>query len=594
MKSSLFQKINNRLFSGRLNHQINMLFITLILCCTAVPLGIFWFSAGKGMKEYTMAASEDVLISVGGVLNSSFETVSTLSKNILFSDEVRKYLNAPQKTSQADSFQAIQKIYSANIQFVNVSSLYIFRKDGNYINISADGTYPVVNQELLSDPEWKQDIAVKTGAYSIQLNGNGLFSLSSGQPLLTFIRVINDLETQQEIGVMAINFTASYLKTTLRDFLSPDKGAAVITSTGDLLCGDENALEALTICQTSKSSARSASEAGAFHYTKGNLLVSGYQIPDMPLTILRYEKMSYASYIAGSHFLLLFLMFLLTLLCFFIIHGFLTFRFTRPLEKLVESMKKVETGWLHRVSVDCSITEIQNLKDSYNQMLVQVNHLIEQLVEQEKAAQQAKLEVILEQMNPHFLYNTLETIGYMAFESPREEIYDAVECLGEFYRSFLNSGNDKVPLKKELETIQDYLKIQKFRYGEILEDHYDIEKDCEPYLVPKLIFQPLVENSLYHGIRPKGEKGEILVSAHLKDQKLCLSVYDTGIGMSPEKLEQVLSSSPTGFGLKKTLERLQYLYGEKDCYQIESQEGSFCRITLYLPLEKSLPEQSFL
>lgn len=197
-------------------------------------------------------------------------------------------------------------------------------------------------------------------------------------------------------------------------------------------------------------------------------------------------------------------------------------------------------------------------------------------------------------MNPHFLYNTLETIGYMAFESPREEIYDAVECLGEFYRSFLNSGNDKVPLKKELETIQDYLKIQKFRYGEILEDHYDIEKDCEPYLVPKLIFQPLVENSLYHGIRPKGEKGEILVSAHLKDQKLCLSVYDTGIGMSPEKLEQVLSSSPTGFGLKKTLERLQYLYGEKDCYQIESQEGSFCRITLYLPLEKSLPEQSFL
>ena len=104
----------------------------------------------------------------------------------------------------------------------------------------------------------------------------------------------------------------------------------------------------------------------------------------------------------------------------FIIHGFLTFRFTRPLEKLVESMKKVETGWLHRVSVDCSITEIQNLKDSYNQMLVQVNHLIEQLVEQEKAAQQAKLEVILEQMNPHFLYNTLETIGYMAFESPRE------------------------------------------------------------------------------------------------------------------------------------------------------------------------------
>ena len=115
MKSSLFQKINNRLFSGRLNHQINMLFITLILCCTAVPLGVFCFSAGKGMKEYTMAASEDVLVSVGGVLNSSFETVSTLSKNILFSDEVRKYLNAPQKTSQADSFQRIKDSIQVSI-----------------------------------------------------------------------------------------------------------------------------------------------------------------------------------------------------------------------------------------------------------------------------------------------------------------------------------------------------------------------------------------------------------------------------------------------------------------------------------------------
>ena len=587
MKKKRIKKVARHSFSGKMSHQINLLFITMIICCVAIPFGVLCINSEREMKSYAMTASEDILTSVGEILNSNFEAVSTFSKNIMFSNEVRRYLTALEENARLYSFSAIQKMYSASIQYVNVNSIYVFRTDGNYINITPDGRGALIDESVLTKSDWLQELMVKNGAYSVQINGNGLFHLSTDEKLITFIRVIKDLESQKEIGIIAINFTSAYLRNILKEFLSSSTEMAVVTTEGDFLCGDKDTGKYYSVFENQDNAEKFSVTLEFHHLSDSKNIVSGYRPEKFPLILLRHEKMSFFKYITGTNLTLFVFLLILTATCFFVIHRFLTIRFTRPVEKLVESMKKVETGWLHRVSVECSIEEIQNLKDSYNQMLVQVNNLIEQLVEKEKAAQQAKLEVILEQMNPHFLYNTLETIGYMAFESPRGEIYDAIECLGDFYRSFLNNGNDKVSLKTELETVQKYLKMQKYRYGEILEDKYDIEKECEEYLVPKLIFQPLIENSIYHGIRPKGEKGEIMISAHRAEDRLCLIVYDSGVGMSYDEQKKALYSNNTGFGLKKTLERIQILYGDKDCYRIESQEGIYCKIIMYLPLEKS-------
>jgi len=223
------------------------------------------------------------------------------------------------------------------------------------------------------------------------------------------------------------------------------------------------------------------------------------------------------------------------------------------------------------------------LKDSYNEMLVELNHLIEQLVEKEKVVQQASYEAMQEQIKPHFLYNTLETLGYLALEKPRAEVYEAIETLGSFYRRFLSSGQSEILLSEEIEIIRNYLTLQKLRYEDIFSDEYDICMNISHIKVPRLILQPLVENSLYHGIRPKGEKGRIRISVYQQEGQVRISVFDTGIGMGAEQLEQIKAGSRHSFGLKKTIQRLQNYYGVEDVYEIRSEPGYYCEVVLKLP-----------
>lgn len=561
---------------AKLNTKINRLFTAIMLVYTLALGFLLLYVSDKEMKEYALQSGEKILSSVSSNIQSSFETVSTMSKMLIFSDEIREYLTEEKGSEYAASYRAIHRIYGITNHFKPYKSIYIFKCDGIYINVSNKRT--IVNETVLKEEQWLGELRKRAGGYAIQINGEGLFSLSSGEPLLTFMRVIYDTETQKETGVIAINYDMSYLEEILKN---QGGQIAVVDSDGKYLCGQQEITELdITKKYLPKNGGKN------FSAMEKKEIISGYTVPDTPLQLLKYEKLSGSIYYEGIPWVMIAVIVSLSVICFVVLRFYISVWITRPIEKLVKAMKQVEEGWLHRVSVDVNTVEIRNLKDSYNQMLVQVNKLIQELVEQEKVAQQAKTDVMLEQLNPHFLYNTLETIGYMALESPREEIYEAVESLGEFYRYFLNKGEDMVPLKTEIAGVEDYLRIQKYRYGEILDEEYLIEKDCEDCLVPKLILQPLVENSLYHGIRPKGERGTIRIRAWREDGMVILSVYDTGIGMPRQKVEELLRQGGMGFGLKKTLARLETMYGRKRQYEISSEEGVFCEIRLYVPYRK--------
>lgn len=559
----------------KLNSQINRLFTGIIIIYTLVLGFDMFYSAQRSMNEYAIQSGENMLASIGSNINNSFEQVSTMSKMIMFSDEIMDYLREDGETKYDVSYTAISKIYSITNQFSRVKSVFVFKKDGSYINIVDKDT--MVNPEVLQDDAWREAIAEKAGGYLIQINGNGLFGLQSGEPVITFLRMIYDPETQKEMGIIAVNYTTAFLENILQDLHLSNQELAMISTDGEFLCGQRDVLD---------TEFPEGQGNGEFSYMKNKNLVCSYVVPDTPIRLLFLQKISARTYYKEQTWIIIATGAALAILCFLIIRFYISVWITRPIEKLVAAMKQVEQGWLHRVSVVTHTAEIRNLKDSYNQMLIQVNKLIEELVEQEKVAQQAKLDVMLEQLNPHFLYNTLETIGYMSLESPREEIYEAVQSLGEFYRYFLNRGEDTVPLETEIAAVEAYLKIQKYRYGEILDEEYEIEPGCGECLVPKLILQPLVENSLYHGIRPKGEKGKIIIRASRQDALLVLTVYDTGIGMPPEKIEKLRQPDGRGFGLRKTLERLKTIYGQEKTYEINSEEGVFCEIKLFVPFEK--------
>ena len=178
----------------------------------------------------------------------------------------------------------------------------------------------------------------------------------------------------------------------------------------------------------------------------------------------------------------------------------------------------------------------------------------------------------------------------MAMDSGAENVHSALETLGSFYRNFLSKGDREVPFEKEISIIKDYLALQKLRYGDIFEDVYDIAEDTLDFVIPKLILQPIVENSIYHGIRVKGEPGVIRISAKLEEKDLIVTVHDTGVGMTEEQIESILSETDadeaseddalSGFGLKGTIRRIRYYCKDRDAIQIVSEEGEYTEIRL--------------
>ena len=265
---------------------------------------------------------------------------------------------------------------------------------------------------------------------------------------------------------------------------------------------------------------------------------------------------------------------------------------TKPILALDVSIERTKAeGWLTRIEEEMPDDEIGRLAESYNSMIDYMNELFEQLLREEESIRKAEMMVLYEQIKPHFLYNTLETIRYLAIQENAVQVRDALETLGSFYRNFLSKGKREIPFRDELRIIQDYLALQKLRYGDSFTDEYEIEEGTLDYMVPKLILQPLVENSIYHGVKLKGEHCIIRVTAKMSEEGLRVSIYDTGVGMSEEQIRKVLETereeavrkSPGGFGLAGTIDRIRYYCNKDDVVTIRSEMGEYTEIEICIP-----------
>jgi two-component system sensor histidine kinase YesM len=245
-----------------------------------------------------------------------------------------------------------------------------------------------------------------------------------------------------------------------------------------------------------------------------------------------------------------------------------------------------KTGGLQKASLSLPNDEIGHLKNRYNMMLDEIDGLFKELIAKEKKIRSAQLSALQEQIKPHFLYNTLDTLAFMANEAKADEVYIAIQTLASFFTNFLSDGSIEIPLRTEIQIVKDYLKLQKYRYGDIFDDEYECDETLLDIKVPRLILQPLIENALYHGVRLKCEKCKIKISVYKEDSTLHIIVYDSGIGMSEEKIASIMNSDEyDSFGFKGTIERIRYFCDKEDVYEIRSQVGLFTEIDLKIPIK---------
>ena len=267
---------------------------------------------------------------------------------------------------------------------------------------------------------------------------------------------------------------------------------------------------------------------------------------------------------------------------------------TKPLRKLTNLMDKVEEGDFS-VRFDSRYNdEIGVLGRHFNSMNDKMDDLVNRLHVEEQSRLEAQLKSLQEQIKPHFLYNTLDTISWLARKSNAMDVVDIIDALTNMFRLGLSKGRDYIPLKDERSHVSNYLYIQKWRYNDKMDYTIDIPEKYDEILVPKLILQPLVENAIYHGIKKKRGGGTIRIFSEEADGWLYLSVEDNGAGMAPERLAHIRTQledpepgvSDLGFGMVYIAKRIKLYYGEGSGVKVDSVEGEFSRITLVIPLKE--------
>lgn len=263
-----------------------------------------------------------------------------------------------------------------------------------------------------------------------------------------------------------------------------------------------------------------------------------------------------------------------------------------PIQELCDSMRNVAKGNFDiQVQVN-PMVEMEVLGNGFNSMVRKIGSLVEDVKGEQVHLRKTELRLLQAQINPHFLYNTLDTIIWLAEDKQHEQVVQMVDQLSIFFRTTLSKGQDFITLAEEESHVTSYLEIQQFRYQDILEYEVNMDTEIHNYYILKICLQPIVENALYHGLKNKRGKGKLTVSGRQEGDYLHFCVKDTGRGMTPEELNVLkkrimggdLPESRNGFGLQNVNERLCLTYGEECCLHVNSQFGVGTEVYFKIPV----------
>lgn len=268
----------------------------------------------------------------------------------------------------------------------------------------------------------------------------------------------------------------------------------------------------------------------------------------------------------------------------------LSHRIVDPIDKICQRLKDIGKGSLLVCEpIQAEVEEVQLLSDGIESMVERLKRQIDKNTEQEKQRRQTELALLQAQINPHFLYNTLDTIIWLIESREISEAVKMVSSLSNYFRFSLSRGQNVITLEEEEQHIRSYLEIQQMRYRDLIEYEINIPDQLKNCILPKLTLQPLVENALYHGIKTRRRQGFIRVSGKALNDRIILEVVDDGIGMTEERLAKVRESledeNAEGFGMRAVHRRIRILFGGDYGLAVESQPDAGTRISVSIPVQ---------
>lgn len=561
---------------------------TLFILIPITGVGIYVYQSFEHeMTSQISKMTSDRLQQVNRNIERRLKELSNVSRSIVLDERMREMLQSPPKTSKEklQFSHLVDKKYLEVTTSIASDSIYItlFDNSGNlYTNWNS---YVTTKADIRQAP-WYAATVKQNGFMVWTLQQNNFVSPSSSD-LMTLSMVVKAENLKDNLGMLAISEPVTpYL-----DILNPDAAFSsslgfIVDRNGAIL--SEDPVQSKNIYQAIQPLLESRGDTFQTHIGKNMYIVGSYVVPitgwrvvqavpysDMLKTVLRNRNIA-----------IVILIVCLTLFAGLII--VMTSMLTKPLIKLRTVMKKVENGNLDVIYPVTTRDEIGFLGQSFNSMLTDLRSKIQNEILLEKKKEQARLEALQAQITPHFLYNTMNTIKWMSVMSGNKEITEMLMALGHLLNTSIHRGQEVIPLRDEMENVQYFLTIQKYRFGDTIRILYDIDESSLDALVPKLSLQPLVENVYQHGLFIE-QSGILHIRAHRRDGELLLMVEDTGNGLTDERLEELqiqLAQDQIGpsIGLANVNKRIKLMYDDSYGLQIERDPiDQVTRVTITLP-----------
>lgn len=558
---------------------LGLVIFTIIIIYTIV----FNFHYNKYEEKILGEENIKVLHSLETSLNSILKNADDYSKMLIADNIVQSQMAGGDLLfSVSGQSNVIKKIYSI-FQFSDyVESIWLIDGKGQKLTVGGSANFHMEDASGGYD-----ELRKPYGKYEIRT------SKSADDNSISLVRSYNSLDNFESLGVIGVDLSCEFLNQILEDVIDPESEQIVVLDEKD-----EVLLVRGNISEESEGRyiAAELSEENTEYLHKTVIhgreyMAAGVLAPYSGWKIIRYTQVQPNRDVSE---IVRFNIGLIAAIGILILIGAaaISTMLTRPIQDMVQVMEEMEHGRFSRITSKPLLDEFQILFKGYNRMVEQIERLIQSTIDKQRRIRQVEMNEMQEQMKPHFLYNTLDSIQALAMMGESQKVCELVEALGKFYRKSVSGGREMLPLGEEFQIAKDYVDIMKIRFEDSFECEIQMEESCEKYLLPKLTIQPLIENSFQHGIRGEERYGIIGLAAYAREENLHIVVRDNGAGVPDEVIRDLNRSEEPkrgkSLGLRGTIERLRLLYGENFTFTISN--GAYTEIHLQIGLCK-LKEQ---
>ncbi|HEX2926579.1 MAG TPA: sensor histidine kinase [Ruminiclostridium sp.] len=593
MKIILFlkEKISEVYYTLSIKNKISLSFIFVFSSLLLLLIVFVYNVSSTILINKTIDSTLQNLRLVSDKFDIAFDNVENYAKAAIINDDVQEGLKNIKTNDELGRYSILNKVSNSLDTIIAprflIDSMIIYDFNGNIFDSGK-----IQNLKYAFKPQYHDfggDFVSSGHNFWQDTHDSNFTEAESKLKIITYTSGIINADSGQPMGVLETNVTENYVSQLYSHIAIGESGKLFIINKNGEIVSDTNKKDIYTnISSEPYFKWAQNNEGGRIftiggvqnlvicrHYDRLNWIILGV-VPTREITQDKYLLINRITFI-GLAFILLAVILII----------FIANSITRPIIKLKKSMEYMGDGDLEVTVEVRTKDEVGSLAEEFNRMIKKTSALMDSVYIEQKRKKEYELALLQSQINPHFLYNTLESICGLAVLDRTEDIIKLTDELALFYRGVLSKGSRIVTIRDELNTTESYLKILQLRYGEKFDYSMEVDESLYDFVIIKLTLQPIVENSIYHGLRNKPGKGSLKIKGCIEEDRACIYVIDNGSGIRPEDLERIFAGTTQeygqkSFGLKSTDERIKLYFGSEYGLQIESvyNEGTTVKVIL--------------